>query len=121
MATFERDVLQRHPASRLAEDEDFIDAVAEIQGEFLAIHPFRERNARTIKLATNLLAVQTGPPLPVYDDSDAGAMQYIAGASAALQRKDYRLLEAIIRAALARARQTQVAVVGREFRPGSGP
>ena len=56
-------VLQKYPAKSLKEDEEFCGAVAEIQGEFLVIHPFREGNARTIKLMTDLLATQTGRPL----------------------------------------------------------
>ena len=60
METFERKVLAKYPAATLTNDEDFCRASAEIQGEFLAIHPFREGNARTIKLMNNLLAAQTG-------------------------------------------------------------
>jgi fido (protein-threonine AMPylation protein) len=48
MARFEREFLAKHPASGLTDDEDFCGAVAQIQGEFLVIHPFREGNARCI-------------------------------------------------------------------------
>lgn len=88
MRSFERDVLVRHPADSLSRDEAFCSGVGEIQGEFLAIHPFREGNARTIKLATNLLAAQTGRPFLVYDDSEAGQRQYVSAARAALLQKD---------------------------------
>src|SRR5436853_1033497 len=66
MQQFERDVLRRHPARQL-DDDAFCRAIARIQGEFLAIHPFREGNARTIKLLTDLLALQTDRPLLRYD------------------------------------------------------
>lgn len=56
MATFEQDVLKKYSATMLTDDEKFCQACGEIQGEFLAIHPFREGNARTIKLMTDLLS-----------------------------------------------------------------
>lgn len=59
---------------------------AEIQGEFLVIHPFREGNARTIKLATDLLAVQTGRLPLTYDQSETGTRTYIEAAKTAFQR-----------------------------------
>lgn len=105
MQGFERDVQQKFPASKLADDAAFCLAVGEIQGEFLAIHPFREGNARTIKLFTDLLAGQTGRPPLVYDQSDDGAQQYIAAASAALLRKDYGPMTAVIAEAVRSAGQ----------------
>ena len=42
---WEQGVLRRHPTSSLGPDDAFCAAVAEIQGEFLVIHPFREGNA----------------------------------------------------------------------------
>lgn len=104
MQTFERDVLGRFPISSLTTDAAFCSAAGEIQGEFLAIHPFREGNARTIKLATDLLAVQNGRPLLQYDQNYAGADAYILAASAALSRKDYRPITSLIEQALMRAR-----------------
>ena len=55
MQEFERAVLRNYPARQIQDDAAFCAAAGEIQGEFLVIHPFREGNARTIKLATNLL------------------------------------------------------------------
>ena len=103
MQGLERDVLSKHPARMLAADAEFCRAAGEIQGEFLAIHPFREGNARTIKLMTNLLAAQTGRPPLVYDQSDEGAQRYIAAASAALLKKNYQPLNVIIAAAVCAA------------------
>jgi cell filamentation protein len=104
MQAFEHEVLAKYPTSALADDEPFCAAVAKIQGEFLVIHPFREGNARTIKLMTNLLAVQTGRPLLVYDPTEEGQRRYIAAATAAF-RKDYAPMAAVIRRALETARQ----------------
>jgi cell filamentation protein len=104
MQQFEQTVLQNCPAKKLADDETFCEAIAEIQGEFLVVHPYREGNARTIKLMTDLLAAQTERPLLVYDDSDAGRDKYILAASQSF-RKNYRPMVEVIRSALAEARR----------------
>lgn len=104
MQQFERTILATYPATTIANDDEFCLAVGEIQGEFLAIHPFREGNARTIKLFTDLLAAQTGRPLLIYDQTPAGAEKYIAAASAALVRKDYQPMTDLVRESLAQGR-----------------
>jgi cell filamentation protein len=104
MATYERDVLSKFPPSRLEDDDAFCAALAEIQGEFLVIHPFREGNARTIKLMTDLLAAQTGRPLLKYDTSQAGRQAYIDAAKEAF-RSDYGPMKQIISRALAEAQK----------------
>jgi cell filamentation protein len=102
MLEYERDVLARYPHHKLREEDAFCSAVGKIQGEFLVIHPFREGNARAIKLLTDLLAVQTGRPLLIYDQSEAGQEAYISAAQAAFKR-DYAPMVTIIRQALERA------------------
>ena len=104
MEVLQRDVLSKYPASVLSDDDAFCRAAAAIQGEFLVIHPFREGNARTIKLLTDLLAAQASRPALKYDESDAGRDAYIASASAAFKR-DYRAMEQVIRRALREGRR----------------
>ena len=99
MAAFESAILSKHSPEKLAEENAFCRAVAEIQGEFLVIHPFREGNARTIKLATDVLAIQTGRLPLAYDQSENGSQAYVAAATAAFAR-DYAPLEQQIRSAL---------------------
>ncbi len=99
MRKFEHEVLVAYPSSSLTDDLEFCKALGHIQGEFLAIHPFREGNARTIKLATDLLAVQTGRLPLIYDDSDAGRVRYIDAAKAAMLQ-EYDLMITCIREAL---------------------
>lgn len=102
METLEKEVLAKYPAEQLKDEEAFCRAIGKIQGEFLVIHPFREGNARTIKLATNLLAAQTGRPLLKYDSSNAGKERYIEAAKKAFKR-DYTPMTKIIQQALAEA------------------
>ena len=105
MSTFERDVLLKYPATSLTSDDLFCKAVAHIQGEFLAIHPFREGNARTIKLVTDLLAVQTGRLALIYNPSDAGRDDYIAAAKAAMLQ-NYDPMTEIIASALSASQRS---------------
>ncbi len=104
METFEKEVLAKYPAGQIKDEETFCRAIGEIQGEFLVLHPFREGNARTIKLATNLLSSQTGRPLLKYDSSEAGKEQYIEAAKRAFKR-DYAPITKIIQQALAEAQK----------------
>lgn len=104
MDAYERQTLRKYESSRLNDDRVFCSAVAEVQGEFLVIHPFREGNARTIKLVTDLLAIQTGRPLLVYDQSQSGKEAYILAASQAF-RRNYQPMERVIQQALESARR----------------
>jgi cell filamentation protein len=104
MEEYERVVLRKYPVGAIRDGEYFCAAAAEIQGEFLVIHPFREGNARTIKLATDLFAAQTGRPLLAYDQSKEATEAFIEAAKAAFKRQ-YGPLADIIRQALARAGQ----------------
>jgi cell filamentation protein len=104
MQEFERTVLRKYPASELCDDTAFCAALGKIQGEFLVIHPFREGNARTIKVGGNLLAIQTDRPLLVYDSSAEGQEKYIAAATAAFKR-NYAPMAKIVQQALDRARR----------------
>jgi cell filamentation protein len=100
MMEFEKKILSRYPADGLGTNDAFCHAAAQVQGEFLSIHPFREGNARTIKLMTDLLASQTGRPPLLYDASPAGKKRYIDAAKAALRKGDNSLFEPVIADAL---------------------
>jgi cell filamentation protein len=106
MKDFERQLLAKYPAGKLTDEIEFCRAIGEIQGEFLAIHPFREGNALTIKLLTDLVSIQTGRPLLVYDASAAGQNNYIEAAKAALLKKDFHPMAGIIQQALNQAERT---------------
>ena len=99
MREFECEVLRAYPASSLKTDQEFCKALGHIQGEFLAIHPFREGNARTIKLVTNLLAVQTGRLPLAYDSSDEGRNRYVEAAKSAML-KNYDPMITLMKGAL---------------------
>ena len=104
MQEFEQEVLKKYRPQSLVDDQAFCNAAAEIQGEFLVIHPFREGNARTVKLACDLLALQSDRPLLRYDESAAGREAYIAAAKAAFKHQ-YEPLARISAEALDRGGQ----------------
>ncbi len=104
MNSFEDKILSKYPATGLKTDANFCEAIGKIQGEFLAIHPFREGNARTIKLLTNLLSVQTGRLPLVYDASDAGRGRYIEAAKESILQ-NYDPMIIVIRDALNASRK----------------
>lgn len=104
MREFEAKVLSKYGPQGAGDDASFCRIVAEIQAEFLVIHPFREGNARTVKLACDLLAAQSGRPLLRYGETEAGRQAYIAAAKAAFKHQ-YDPLVQIVAAALDRARQ----------------
>lgn len=88
MELFERDVLVRSPF--LSEsDADVFAYVAEVMGELLAIHPFREGNGRTAFTVANLLLMQNGHlPLDVYN-RHADESRYFAACEDARLNKRY--------------------------------
>lgn len=102
MRMFEQEILPLYPASALHDDQAFCSALGHIQGEFLAIHPFREGNARTIKLCSNILAAQTDRPLLLFDETEAGKEAYILAAHHAIM-KNYSPMTTIITDALRRS------------------
>ena len=100
MERFERDVLAKFPPSRPCRYRYLLQSGwRRSRSEFLVIHPFREGNARTIKVLTDLLASQTKRPILQYDQSETGAAEYIAAAAAAFD-KNYAPLESVIWSAL---------------------
>ena len=95
MELLERDVLSRSPL--ISGDNDAVFRyTAEVMGEFIAIHPFREGNGRTAFVLGNLVLMQNDLlPLDVYDRRrDEG--RYYAACEAARIHKDYAPLAALI-------------------------
>ena len=94
----------KDPASALTDDETSAPRWRISRASSSSSTPSGEGNARTIKLTTNLLAVQTGRPLLVYDPAEDGQRRYIAGGHSRLPEGDGPMA-AVIRRALETARQ----------------
>ena len=96
MELFDRDVLSKSPV--IAEEYAAVIAfAAEVMGEFIAIHPFREGNGRAAFILGNLILMQNDLlPLDVYDrghDQD----RYFGACEAARVSKDYAPMASLIR------------------------
>jgi cell filamentation protein len=93
MEQFAQQVLSRTPF--LSEDNEILFSfLAELIGEYLALHPFREGNGRSAFILSELVLLQNGMlPLNEYNrrrDQD----HYYAACEDARLRKDYRALAA---------------------------
>ncbi len=67
MQTFESGLLRAHtpcPAEVLAQ---VARRIAEVHGELLLIHPFRDGNGRLARWLADLMALQAGQPVPKYE------------------------------------------------------
>ena len=95
MQLLERNVLSRSPL--ISDDNDAVFRyTAEVMGDFIAIHPFREGNGRTAFVLGNLVLMQNDLlPLDVYDRRrDEG--RYLTACEAARVQRDYAPLAALI-------------------------
>ena len=96
MAVFERDVLSRSPLIS-GDNGAVFRYTAEVMGEFIAIHPFREGNGRTAFVLGNLILMQNDLlPLDVYDRR-RDEERYYAACEAARIHKDYAPLATLIK------------------------
>lgn len=63
MEEFEKGQLAKYTPCNFRDKDKIIKALAEIQVEFILIHPFREGNGRIARLIATLMALQAGLPL----------------------------------------------------------
>ncbi len=119
MQSFEKDVLQNMKTCDLRSEGDFCRAAARIHGEFIAVHPFREGNGRTARLACDLLAINVGLPILRYDRSPAGVERYVHANKLVVYRADYSLLEDVFAEAIGRARSLRTAAEPSPISPKS--
>lgn len=73
MATLDKDFLKKHTPCRPGKLEEISGAVAAIHAELLLVHPFREGNGRMARWLADLMFLQAGYPLPLYNFSGRGS------------------------------------------------
>ena len=95
MELLEREVFSRSPL--ISGDNDAVFRyMAEVMGEFIAIHPFREGNGRTAFVLGNLILMQNDLlPLDIYDRRRDEA-RYFEACEAARIHKDYEPLAMLV-------------------------
>ena len=77
MAWVEDELLKKHTPCN-PDDLDVVAArVAEIHAELLLVHPFREGNGRLARWLADLMFLQAGYPMPLYNFSGKGSVNRI--------------------------------------------
>ena len=75
MTDFENGMLaSKTPCLPGKENRVFLD-VAEVHAELLLIHPFREGNGRLARWLSELMILQAGLPLPIYQFTGRGSVK----------------------------------------------
>lgn len=87
MDEFVRGPLRAHTPCRPTDNTALAYALAEVHGELILIHPFRDGNGRLARLLALLMALQAGVPALDFDPfAGRGKRRYIAAIHAALGR-----------------------------------
>jgi cell filamentation protein len=73
MAILEKDFLRKQTPCREGKLEKVSAAVAAVHAELLLVHPFREGNGRLARWLADLMFLQAGYPLPLYNFSGSGS------------------------------------------------
>ena len=107
MSTFESDLLAAKTPCAPGPIERVLTDVAEVHAELLLIHPFREGNGRLARWLSELMILQAGFPMPVYNftgrSSKSEGAQYLAAVKSGYV-KNYRPLVDFFAAAVERGR-----------------
>ncbi len=76
METFGHDFLSIYTACNEMDDEQLIEALANVHIEYILIHPFREGNGRLSRLLATVMALQAGQPLLDFSYMDVNKEAY---------------------------------------------
>lgn len=98
MQRFDNVLQKATPLSSALSREDIIAAIAEIHGELIVIHPFRDGNGRTTRLLCDLLFMQAGmaPLSPTAFNDEETQQQYFAAIRNIWVQSDYGKLISLI-------------------------
>lgn len=117
MKSFERSTLARLTPCRSGPLEVVCLKLAEVHGEFLLIHPFRDGNGRLARWITNLMALQAGLPNPDYGFTGRGAKQrradYLSGVIQAYAANVQPLADFFVTAFVRTLRRVDAAGLGK--------
>lgn len=108
MRELERGALRRATPCHGLDDPALARGLAEVHGELIIIHPFREGNGRLARLLSLLMALQAGlPPLDFAPLAGRGKRVYISAIHSALER-NYEPLAQLFAKIIARSRRRDV-------------
>lgn len=75
MAWLEDEFLKKFTPCQSSEIETVAGEVAAVHAEFLLVHPFREGNGRLARWLADLMFLQAGYPMPLYNFSGKGSVR----------------------------------------------
>lgn len=75
MAWLEDELLSKLTPCKSASLEIVAEQVASVHAELLLVHPFREGNGRLARWLADLMFLQAGYPMPLYDFSGKGSLK----------------------------------------------
>jgi len=75
MAWLEDELLKKLTPCKPEELDRVAGKVASVHAEFLLVHPFREGNGRLARWLADLMFLQAGFPMPLYDFSGKGSVK----------------------------------------------
>ena len=107
METFEQGLLTDKTPCLPGSMDRILEDVAEVHAELLLIHPFREGNGRLARWLSELMLLQAGLPMPLYQFTGKGSVKERERYLSAVKRgyiTDYRPLVDFFGAAVERAR-----------------
>lgn len=100
MEKFEKEQLTKCTPCNFKDKDEIIKALAEVQVEFILIHPFREGNGRVARLIATLMVLQAGLPLLDFSIIKRNKRnKYFAAVRAGLD-ENYQPMEKIFREVL---------------------
>lgn len=88
MQGFQKSYLQKMTPCHGMNDEELIDAIANVHIEFILIHPFREGNGRLGRLLATIMALQAGKPLSNFEYLAKNRDEYFQAVQAGLDDPD---------------------------------
>ena len=95
MEEFQKSQLAKYTPCNFRDEGKIIKALAEVQVEFILIHPFREGNGRIARLIATLMVLQAGlPPLDFSTVKREKRDEYFAAVRAGMDR-NYKPMEGI--------------------------
>jgi cell filamentation protein len=106
-ARFGRETLERRTPCSAGSIGAVAAAIAEVHGELISVHPFREGNGRIARWLSDAMAAQAGLPFPNYGFTDRAEgeqnARYLAAVKRSVSQADHAALTQFFAEALERA------------------
>lgn len=103
MQTLESRFLSIYTPCNRMDDDQLVDALANVHIELILIHPFREGNGRLSRLLANVMALQAGQQILDFSYLESNKPEYFSAIQAGLDNA--KPMKSIFRQVLQETRQ----------------